>query len=260
MLPETLVVPLDGSELAERALFVAHAYARQRGGRMLLMSTRTDRGTMPVQRYLAELAAKVDDVDVEARVVTDQSAPDAIAFLVAEAPGRMVCMTTHGRGRLRWALLGSVAEEVLAASSASALLLGRHCRTEWPNNFRKLVVCIDGSSTLPAVEPEATEWAHALGLEVHVATVIHPLDTTPRDPVVEAVAGRIEAHGLHVEQHVIRSSYTAGALADLADGVDADLVAMSSHTRSGTSRIALGSVTMGVVGLVHCPVLVSRVI
>ena len=45
--------------------------------------------------------------------------------------------------------------------------------------------------------------------------------------------------------NIIRSSYPAGALADLADTLDVGLVAMSSHARTGAARLALGSVTMG---------------
>jgi nucleotide-binding universal stress UspA family protein len=167
-------------------------------------------------------------------------------------------MTTHGRGRIRWALLGSVAEEVVRESSAPVVLLGRHCRTDWPNNFRKMVVCVDGTSAAPAVEADAVEWAKTLGLDLHVATVIHPLDAAAPDAVLDAIVGRMEAQGLHAHRYVLRSTYAAGAIADFAETVDADLVAMSSHARAGTARVALGSVTMGVVGMARCPVLVNR--
>jgi nucleotide-binding universal stress UspA family protein len=47
--------------------------------------------------------------------------------------------------------------------------------------------------------------------------------------------------------------------ADAADEHGADLTTMSSHARTDAARLALGSVTMGVVGLTHCPVLVAKV-
>jgi nucleotide-binding universal stress UspA family protein len=56
----------------------------------------------------------------------------------------------------------------------------------------------------------------------------------------------------------VRSSYPAGALADLAESLAVGLVAMNSHARTGVARIALGSVTMGVVGMARCPVLVVK--
>jgi len=138
------------------------------------------------------------------------------------------------------------------------MLLGRHCRTDWPYNFRKMVVCVNDTSAAPAVEPNVVEWATTLGLELHIASVIHPLDATEPDAVLDAIAGRMEAQGLHAHRYVLRNTYPADAIADFAESVGADLVAMSSHARTGSARVALGSVTMGVVGMARCPVLVKR--
>ena len=258
MFPDTLVVPLDGSELAARALPVARAFVRQTGGRLLLMTTGWDDDVGKARDYLAEISEDHQDVDVSTIVITDRSAASAIQLVAAESPGRIVCMTTHGRGRMRWAMLGSVAEEVVRESSDPVMLLGRHCRTEWPNNFRRMVVCVDGTSATPAVEADAVEWAKTLGLDLHVVTVIHPLDATASDGVLDAIVGRMEAQGLHAHKCVLRNRYPAGAIADFAESIDADLVAMSSHARAGAARVALGSVTMGVVGMARCPVLVTR--
>ena len=107
---------------------------------------------------------------------------------------------------MRWALLGSVAEQVVSDSPDPVVLLGRHCRTEWPNGLQRLLICVDGSSTTPAVAPTAVEWATALELDVHLAIVIHPLDTTSPDRVLEAIASGIEAEGLFV---LARTSSTA---------------------------------------------------
>ena len=190
MFPDTLVVPLDGSEFAARALPVARAFVRQTGGRLLLMTTRWDDDVRTARDYLDEISAANQDVDVSTIVIADRPAASAIQLVARESPGRIVCMTTHGRGRIRWALLGSVAEEVVRESSDPVMLLGRHCRTDWPNNFRKMVVCVDGASAAPAVEPDAVEWAKALGLDVHVVTVIHPLDADGPDAVLDAIVGR----------------------------------------------------------------------
>jgi nucleotide-binding universal stress UspA family protein len=256
MLPLTVVVPLDGSEIAARAVPVASAIARQCHGRVLLLTTHWDSDVTAPREYLAQLAS-AQDVEVDTVVIHDRPAAEAIAVVARAEPGRVVCMTSHGRGRLRWALLGSVAEQVVSESPEPVVLLGHHCRTEWPNGLQRLLVCVDGSSAAPAVLPTAIEWAKALELDVDVAMVIHPLDTTMPDDVVDAIAGKIEAEGLRVRKNVIPSSYPAGALADLAETLDVGLVAMSSHARTGAARFTLGSVTMGVVGMARCPVLVA---
>ena len=182
----------------------------------------------------------------------------AIALAGREAPGRTVCMTSHGRGRLRWAFLGSVAEQVVIETHDPVVLLGRECATERPNGLQRMLICVDGSTTSPSVLPIAVEWARELDLDVHLATVIHPLDTVSSEEVLKSIADGIEADGLFVQYSVVRSSYPAGALADLAQSLDIGLVAMNSHARTGFARFALGSVTMGVVGMAPCPVLVVK--
>ena len=71
-----------------------------------------------------------------------------------------------------------------------------------------------------------------------------------RDPRTDGGQG-------HAHKGVLRSIYTAGAI-DFAGSADVDLVALSSHARTGSARVGLGSVTMGVVGMARCPVLVDK--
>ena len=254
-----MVVPLDGSEFAERAVPVASGLARQGpGGQLLLVTTRWDGDVTDPSDYLDRVAAGVPDVEVQTIVIQDRPAAEAIALVARSAPDRTVCMTSHGRGRLRWALLGSVAEEVVATASEPIVLVGRHCEAASPDGLQHLLMCVDGSTANPAVEPIAVEWATALDLDVQVAIVIHPLDTARPDALLDEIAGRFATAGLRARTSIIRSSYPAGALADLADAQDASLVAMSNHARTGAARFALGSVTIGVVALAGCPVLVAR--
>ena len=121
-----------------------------------------------------------------------------------------------------------------------------------------MLIGIDGSTETPSVLPTAVDWARELDLDIHLAMAIHPLDTAPPDPVLGVIADQIEAKGLRVRSNVVRSSYPAAALADLAESLDVGLVAMNSHARAGVARVALGSVTMGVVGMARCPVLVVK--
>ena len=85
-------------------------------------------------------------------------------------------MTTHGRGGVRWAALGSVAEDVIGRTDRPILLVGRNCRPDSLDRSR-LLVCADGSDECPErLAPAAREWAQMLGLDVHVGRVTHPLD------------------------------------------------------------------------------------
>ena len=258
MFPRTMLVPLDGSEFAARAIPVATAIMRRGHGGLVLVTTHWDGDVVGPRKYLDEVAAAIPDLEVETIVVHDRHAAEAIEVMAADDSGRMVCMTSHGRGRLRWAVLGSVAEEVVRNTRQPILLLGRHCDTDAPTESRRLLLCVDGDSDSPPALSPALEWSRALDLDVIVATVIHPLDRSAPDDVLAAIAARVEAERLRVFQDVVRSSYPAGALADLAQEHDVSFIAMSSHARTGAARLALGSVTTGVVGLAPCPVLVAK--
>ena len=107
----------------------------------------------------------------------------------------------------------------------------RQCGTEWPDGLKHMLIGIDGSTETPSVLPTAVDWARELDLDVQRAMAIHPLDTAPPRPCFGRHADQIEAEGLHVRPSVVRSSYPAGPLADLAESLDVGLVAMNSHSR-----------------------------
>ncbi len=256
----TYVVPLDGSPFAERALPVASALAARRDGAVLLVATRWRHDDLDSDSYLEQIAARAA-VPTEHVTIQDRGAADAIALVARSEPDRRVCMTTHGRGGLRWAVLGSVAEAVVHDSGAPVVLVGPHCWQQWPEQARRVILCIDGSRLPPDLVPAACHYARDLNLPIAVVHIAHPLDvetaTHPAallDPVVE----QVRAEGVEAVGELYRSSYATGAIADAAQATGAVLVAMSTHGRTGLARVAVGSVTMGVLNTASCPVLVVR--
>ncbi len=260
-LAQTIVVPLDRSEFAERALPVAAAVARRVGAQLLLVTTHWDDSDSGDRKaYLERVAQPQRDVPTEFAVINEHPAASAIGHVLQAGPDRLLCMTTHGRGAFRWAVLGSVAEEVVRERRQTVLLVGRHCKPEWPGESRHMLVCVDGSNVAEPIIPVAIRWARALGLDVRVANVIHPLDVedaTHPNPVVDAIVERFTAAGIDAAPAPLRGSYTAGAIADCARELPATLVAINTHARGGVARVALGSVAMGTVGLAECPVLLA---
>jgi len=256
MMPNTFVVPLDGSGFAEHALGVATGMAGACGAEIEVLTTPWFARVEEPTAYLEKVAAEITDVPVRTILNTDHAPVDAIKMAAAE-PGRVVCMTTHGRGRLRWAFLGSVAEQVVREVDGSILLVGRHCATTWPSGARRLVVAVDGTDAEPPVLADALEWAKGFSLAIDVMHVAEEGADVPE--AVDAIAARIESAGIAVEKTILRGSHAAGEIADAATGSEADLIAMSSHAARGIDRLALGTVTMSVVNMAPCPVLVSRI-
>src|SRR6185503_16197269 len=99
MLPNTFVVPLDGSDFATKAADVAVGMARHCGASVkLVASTWNTHACEPPEPFLEKVAGEFPDVNMSTIVVDD--APAAVAIhRVSSEPGHIVCMTTHGRGR-----------------------------------------------------------------------------------------------------------------------------------------------------------------
>jgi nucleotide-binding universal stress UspA family protein len=259
MTAKTVVVPLDGSEYAERALPVAEAFVDRIGGGLLLVSAQYY-GPLEPRAYLEGCAALHDRCPVEVLATKESYAARLISEAVSGGDDRVVCMTTHGRGRFRWAALGSVAEDVIRRSDRPVLLVGRNCRTDFLDRSSHLVACADGSDESDELAPATKAWAEQLGLDLRVAVVVHPLDVESAEHSGTLLGSMATQFGgiVPADATMIRSSFPAGALADYAEELPAALVAMNSHARSGLARFALGSTTMSVLHLASCPLLVTH--
>jgi nucleotide-binding universal stress UspA family protein len=259
---KTLVVPLDGSRYAERALPVATALATRLDATVVAMTARphdAGEGQDLPHRYLDNLVERYGG-EVRTRTVDCPVAALGIEQVVAEVEGGTVCMTTHGRGGLRWAAFGSVAEDVLRRVPPPVLLVGRHASPP-ATGANELLVCWDGAPESYALLAVACTWARALDLTVNVAYVAHPLDfhaeATGTDVFDDAV-GKVQAEGLRAVRTLLTAAYIPGALADLAAQRPTALLAVATHARTGLARVGAGSVAMGVVSSAPLPVLVAR--
>ncbi len=129
----SVMVPLDGSPLAEQALPWAIAIARKARARLRLamvhrlallspladtvgLYTKVELAVRKSQRdYLHDTAGRVKAeaaIQVATAILEGEPAP-ALAGYAKETGADLVVMTTHGRGRLERAWLGSVTDELM---------------------------------------------------------------------------------------------------------------------------------------------------
>src|ERR1700674_591713 len=175
--PKSVLVPLDGSDVASRALPVGRDLAARFDAELILMTTtqtrRADRMVRPV--WLDSAAAAVTGSPVRTEFVDEHPADVAICTAAQAAPDATVCMATHGRGALGTATLGSVAQDVVRAVDRPVVLVGPHV-DDWCGLDHPMILCNDGSEAANAIVPVATRWAKSLGTPVVVVHVFHPLD------------------------------------------------------------------------------------
>jgi len=139
--------------------------------------------------------------------------------------------------------------------------------------FKRILVPLDGSPLSEAILPQVAELTRALGAEVtllrvglaHAFPGLDPMFLLEEEVrvVKEAqtylatVAERLAQEGLIVRT-AVRYGQAAAEIIDHVAFEGTDLVAMSTHGRSGLTRLVMGSVAEEVVRRVRVPVLLLR--
>jgi nucleotide-binding universal stress UspA family protein len=257
-----VLVPLDGSPAAERALGPALELVTRTGVPLRLLRRVFSDEAEEAAEYLAGLADRYAGVtDAETQIVDRDSIPDAI--MEGLEPGTLVCMSSHGRGGAARAVVGSVTEALLRTLDRPTLVVGPHV-TEDPLLTGRIVACIDGSPESERTLEPARRWAAALGLPLWLVEVGEPgipAEWITKGDAVEAghVASLARRLG-HVEGwDVLHDKHPARALTEMAAAGHARptaLLVMATHGRTGWDRLRLGSVTTATVHGATRPVLV----
>ena len=256
---EEVLVPLDGSLAAERALSVALELVQRTGVPLRLLSRASSDEKEELAGYLAELADRHAALtDVETQLVDVESIPGAITAGIA--PATLVCMSSHGRGRSE-ALMGSVTEAVLRTLGQPVLVVGPHVPDDSRLGDGWIVACLDGSDLAERTLDPARAWSQCLGSPLWLAQV-----AAPGTPVEVATGGDVtEAGYLANMAHqvggvdswdVLHDDDPADGLVRFAAALPVALLVMATHGRTGWDRLRLGSVTAATVRRSIVPVLV----
>ncbi len=216
--PETFLVPLDGTDFSLRALPVAERFATAFDADLHAFTTpqtldASERSAVPA--WLETLVADTRYPRFTASVVDGDDPALAVVEQVAATPGSVVCMATHARGPIGSVALGNVASQVLRQIAVPALLVGPHCAEQAPRHG-PMLVAHDGSVAADAVLTPARTWAHACGLPIVLVHVYHPLDVPTAEHPLDAIRPAFDFLGRETTVEVVASSFPAGAIRDLA--------------------------------------------
>jgi len=133
---ENILIPLDGSKLAEQVLEPAAELAQLMEARLSLLrvvefrSSSGDRGAASLpdrseqERYLERVAARLREqgLQVGTRVVVARHAAEAILEEARVHGADLIALATHGRGGLKRLLLGSVADRLIRGAALPILV------------------------------------------------------------------------------------------------------------------------------------------
>ena len=278
-----ILLPLDGSQFAESALGVTATLARRWQAEVDLVRVTapiltsapelypslghefTQQARDAAETYLKDLHGHFSGLIVHTHSLLG-SPKEQIAALAQELPGDLIVMASHGRGGFtRW-LMGSNAEYVLRHTPCPLLLMrppsdaAEICSGE----FRNVLVPVDGSSAanevVGKVAPYLAEGGkvtvlRASGLSARDYTLLNsPTEINVYLQHLEDQTRQIVAPGLTVE-HAVVDGEAAETILHYAHEHHCDLIAMSTHGRTGFRRFVLGSVTEKLSRQAACPVL-----
>ena len=230
--------------------------------------------------YLRGVATTFKAGDVSCAV--EKGKPEDAIIEKAETDRAMlITMATHGRSGVNRFLLGSVAEKVLRGT-VNPLLLVRainEAKSTGEATLKSIIVPLDGSKIAEGVLPTVAEMAKKLGLEVELFRAYHlpynvyagdegfhagnydELLTSVRDEAkeyLEKKADEVKDLGVATATYVAKEGFAGDEIIALGRKTADNLIAMSSHGRSGVKRWVLGSVAETVVRHSGDPVLIIR--
>jgi nucleotide-binding universal stress UspA family protein len=284
-----LIVPLDGSQLAERALPLAVQLARLTGSSLRLVQSVLSPASLEAgvavemlvegaHDYLEQQAAKVrQEHGIAVSVHAGLAAAAELILAQATQPGvAAVVMSTHGRGGIRRLLMGSVAEGVLRDSPVPVYLVPAAApETTVGGRMRRILVPLDGSALSYSVMAPVTELARAAHAQVTLLRVFNEEEdlaqASDRDTVraIERQLDRLEDRAHHYFAPITSHLHAAGLKADsewttgvpaqeiqaMAQLAEPDLIALATHGRSGLDRLRYGSVAESVLRHARTPVM-----
>ena len=287
---QKIMVPLDGSPLAERALPYAAALARATRGRLILLRATEGHGLSDRGRSRAQIAVSQDaeaylkgiaeplrerglTVDL---VLPVGGAAETIEGEIALREIDLVVMATHGRSGLGRFVYGSVAAQVLHKAAVPVLLV-RAWQEQSGGSFDaapRIVVPLDGSRFAKAALPIARELAAALGGQLLLTMAVSPPEAAMMselayaqfDPAAELATATAYLEQLAANetaagrpaQIVTQVGMPERMIAEVARANDAALIVMATHGRGGVGRLIMGSVADATLRQGTTPLLLIR--
>ena len=293
-----ILVPLDGSSLAECVLPHVVAIARALGARVTLLQVlerpKSNQGSTqfvdPLSWYMgaAEARTYLDGLSTRLREAGLQV---ECSFLQGQAAGRiiefaqnhavdLIVLSSHGRSGLSGWNVSSIVLKIILRSYLSVMIVRAY--QPQPHDltglrYRRLLVPLDCSQRAECVLSLATGLARFYEAELLVVHVVNrpqmprwaPLTSEESELVHKIVeCNRLEATrylkqlqpslDVSVRTHLAISDHAAETLHDLVEQADVDLVVLSAHGYSGGAKWPYGSMVVNFIGYGATPLLIVQ--
>jgi nucleotide-binding universal stress UspA family protein len=294
-----LIVPLDGSPLAEAILPLVVQLSHQLRARVTLLhvteedAPHTIHGArhltseMEAVVYLEQVKKRFFPSSVEVKAHVHEAAVGDVAQSIvahaAEFDGDLIAICTHGRGGLPRFVFGSIAQQVLNLGRKPVLVLYPH-KLEKPVDLDplKVLVALDGNAEHEQGFRVAVQLARSTSASLHLVMVVHTLSTLPGEQTASAIRLPSSTNAmLEINQELglrylhallrsagevattstveVRRGDPARVIVKAARRAGSNLIVMATHGKSSLHSFWLGSLTPKIARKSHLPLLLVPV-
>lgn len=294
-----ILVPLDGSQLAEAVIPFAIGLASSTGGAITLLHVlerhAPDKvhGQQHLTRetdahdYIESVAIRCRNAGVMAGGHVHNVATGDVAASIAahaeELGAGLIAISTHGSGGMRKLLIGDIAQQTLRRSNTSLLLVRPDpAGGARPFSCRELMIAIDPADHGEVALPTAVSLARACGAHLHLVTVIpRPaglplrrraaaifapgatravLELEREDAVAYLEDKRNELKEKGIDCSVeVRTGDPVVEIGGMLQRKNADLLVLATHGQAGLGALLAGSFAPRIMSKARFPVLLVRV-
>jgi nucleotide-binding universal stress UspA family protein len=285
---QRVLVPLDGSELAERAIPHAKTIAKTKGSELILFTVSiasVEQLDRPMKAYLELNAKELQSEGIKASIaIAYGNVADEIVGFADKNNIDLIIISTHGYSGIKRWVLGSVARNVLYGTSVQVLLIKSKAPKAPRIDLKKILLPLDGSSFSETPIPFIAELTKGTEAETVLTVVSEPplvpsYGDRPINPTwkkhknklwaetqqqaseyLRKVEARLKKQGMKVKSQVIPGELgkVAESIMQAAKEENVNLIAMTTHGRSGVSRWVYGGVANRIVEESLQPVLLVR--
>jgi nucleotide-binding universal stress UspA family protein len=293
---EHILVPLDGSALAEKVLPHAVTLARSFDARVTLLRALERDGTAEngslvdplswevrkseVEAYLEEVGDRLAETDLEIdRILLEGSAAERIIAFAQSENVDLIVISSHGQSGLSEWNISSVVQKVILGAYIPALVVrayrpGPDGLTEM--SYRRVLVPLDGSRRAESVLSLAASLAGSRSSTLLLAQVVEEPEAPRRiamtdeeqeliDRLTKLNRQRAREYletvasrlSVHTETYVLDGN-TPVALHGLVETQDVNLVVLNAHGYSGEAVWPYGSVALNFIAYGTTPLLIMQ--
>ena len=284
---EKILVPLDGTELAEKALPYAKSVAKLKGSTLILFAVSltifAERRDRLYSSYLEVKAKELNDEGIKAATATSHGyiAQEIVKF--AKEDIDLIVMSTHSYSGAKHWMFGSVTQKVLFGTEIPVLLI-KGTSPELSGEFNRILVPVDGSPFSEASFPYIEELTGNTDKEVILLHICEP-------PLVPSYGSRpinqtwkkhrdnmweemeklsvnyltkqmtaLKKKGVNVKTRVVKAQTgeVVKTIMQVSKEENIDLMVIATQGRAGERRWVYGNVANRIVEEITQPLLLVR--